>query len=551
MASSLSDILSTIQNGVIALNNFAGQLKTTLNSIVTNLTAIASAAGNFIQAGTGAVTRTMQNKARDFVNVMDFGAVCDGVTDDTAAIQLALNTGKTVVLPSAVTCLITGTLTITVSGTGLVGAGWQSSVLTSSAAAVSTPMIMINAAVNNVYLADFKLTRSVAAAVNSNGITFNGNTEGTLVENLWIEKQYNGFQFRTTAFGVLQNLISALNLNNGYFFADTATAGVLQWELRGALASQNGNVGFLVQTGNGALQSTMGTWTSIYTFANSSYGVAFIGTAAAPIYDVRLMDMFLGTDGHSELFLDTYGGSILIGDCFFELAGKGLTGPTGATPATGIGSGIQATANNRDLRISNCISDGNSEAGYTLAATQENNLSGSRASNNGTYGLVLADGTTGIVTGFKFQGNTSGTYSIAANDSSIVGAGNNSTIKPNVESSLGADVALNNVANYFDGPSIVMGAGTWLVTGQISVTDTAVASIFAKLWDGTNIIASGTSSIPAANRTALLSLSGVITCTNGTIVKISARDTTTVNGVILFNNTGNSKDSTITASKIG
>ena len=54
----------------------------------------------FQQVGTGAVARTMLDKAREVVSVKDFGAVGDGVTDDTAAFSAAASASTQVIVPA-------------------------------------------------------------------------------------------------------------------------------------------------------------------------------------------------------------------------------------------------------------------------------------------------------------------------------------------------------------------------------------------------------------------------------------------------------------------
>lgn len=65
----------------------------------------------FTQAGAGAIARTVALKLNETVSVKDFGAVGDGVTDDTVAIQAALNAATDVLFPAG-TYLVSADLTV-------------------------------------------------------------------------------------------------------------------------------------------------------------------------------------------------------------------------------------------------------------------------------------------------------------------------------------------------------------------------------------------------------------------------------------------------------
>ena len=112
------------------------------STVQTQTSSVADAgAVTFLQAGAGAVPRSVQSKERDIVSVKDFGAVGDGVTNDTAAVQAALNANpsKTIYFPA-------GTYLINVSMNGaqsLIGEGNLSTTLkpwTNSSAVVTATL---------------------------------------------------------------------------------------------------------------------------------------------------------------------------------------------------------------------------------------------------------------------------------------------------------------------------------------------------------------------------------------------------------------------------
>lgn len=121
-----------------------------------------------------------------------------------------------------------------------------------------------------------------------------------------------------------------------------------------------------------------------------------------------------------------------------------------------------------------------------------------------------------------------------------------------IKASLAGNVTLNNTGAFFDGPTIAQGTvGTWFVSGSIVCEDTAGSANFnVILWDGTTVIDSAViTSAGGSGFFATTGLSGIIAGPADNL-RISAEDRTSTNGLIIANNSGNGKDSTISAFRI-
>lgn len=115
---------------------------------------------------------------------------------------------------------------------------------------------------------------------------------------------------------------------------------------------------------------------------------------------------------------------------------------------------------------------------------------------------------------------------------------------------LAADVFLDNIANFFDGPSVAQGAMIKaLAMGTVTLAGGINDQILVKLWDGTTVIDS--TRVELGNNFAFSSatLCGVISNPAGNI-RLSCRDTSSVSGVIRANASGQGFDSTITVVRL-
>lgn len=260
----------------------------------------------FLQAGTGAVARTVQSKLRDVVSVLDFGAVGDGVADDTAAIQAAINAvgaaGGAVHIPSG-SYLISSTITVVNYGVSLIGesssALWDGATNVNSAgskliksSSLNAPAIQVGTFTGAAGKFVMKDIAVIGQAGNGDDGVYLSNAQSCVFSNVCVASVGgNGFRIGNKPGSdcnvngwQLLNCTSQKNGQNGVLIYDESTSVSVSGPNANAGTATGLQVAGNTQDGLKIVNGQFNTFNGLLSQQNTGYGVSLFGTSTISLY---------------------------------------------------------------------------------------------------------------------------------------------------------------------------------------------------------------------------------------------------------------------------
>lgn len=377
------------------------------------------------------------------------------------------------------------------------------------------------------------------------------------------------------------NVTASISAQN----ATLAWTGTLAAARGGTGANNSASTGFA--TWNAGVLGSVGASATILPLANGGTGASTQSAAAINLFPTPIANgdiIYWNGSAWTTLPGNNSGTQVLQENSsgvpsWVTVSGTGTV--TTITPGAGIVSGVTTACSQANITTSGTLSEAhciNAQTGASYAIVDGDRAKLITASNAGAQAYTIAQagaasafqagwfteiknistGAAGIVTITPTTSTINGVATLVllpGQTAKIVSDGTNYQVTAGVgtvfTASLNSDVALSNTGTYFDGPSVAQGTvGTWWASGTVTMLDTAATASFqCKLWDGTTVIASSQQNSTGANALANIALSGYLAAPAANI-RISCKDISATTGVIKFNSSGNSKDSTVSVHRV-
>jgi hypothetical protein len=162
-----------------------------------------------------------------------------------------------------------------------------------------------------------------------------------------------------------------------------------------------------------------------------------------------------------------------------------------------------------------------------LTMPSDFSVSGSPVTGSGTLAVTAATQTANTVK----AGPTTG--AAAAPTYRALVAADIPTLNSTSTNQLAADVTMTSANTYYDGPSLTLTAGTYLLMGHVTCMITGNSGQYtAKLWDGTTVTDSAAQTQSSNTFPVSLSVYGVVSPTGSTTYKISVASGTAAGKIL-------------------
>lgn len=399
MIGDLNDLTTTAKNNVVAainelvtgLSNEVQARQDAIDDITNDIGVLSDLETTDTSNIVGAINEVLSESGTKLKiwDITEHGAIGDGVTDCTQAIQDGIDSDMLVYIPEGIyathtlTCKYGTVIMGKTDGYGLSGSnGSVLKSLDTSGAVIEIPRLC-----HKVILQNFAINGQAANTNAVDGILISHTASDFYLMGIYVQRCRHGINCGSTGWSTIFKCFVENCYGDGFHFenGNGDSERPMQVNVINCLSEHNNGNGFeFINTQNAVAPA--GTVLNCGTFANNGFGIRYTGTNGYSFSAARVDNCFFGEDNAGEVRLlysmDDY--PITISNCQIELAGTKAAGVVDApTTATHNTFGL-LVSNGADAMVSNCFFSNNSASGLLLSNGRAN-LSNCKFKDNAIY----------------------------------------------------------------------------------------------------------------------------------------------------------------------